>query len=499
MGSERLIKRGIFVGVLMSIGIPMAQAKDRENVTISYVIPSKQALPPGIRTLTVVDFGAISNEPQAADMRALKWSAIGADLTEAMLRASTADGSAIIVTQRSQTRQAYFNQEDTSGSAGLLRPEAATRLGTALNVNALAVGDIEIQINDLQGRRRVNWDRILGGVGGRPSQRRYEPRYQRDGDWDRDRAYYRGSRRYGGRALNMSPSEIDEVNRALSVKCTFALLDSANGQPIAQYTPPAMQRRDNRPPNFAFGRYMPDQELNPIDYFIGELVERAAQDFVNQIAPTRVEVTYLLEGSGKDYERGLRYYRQRDYRRAYDAFEDAHQDERDDAEYPFAMGVMAELMGDLPRALDLYRRATTSEDIDDDELPQYLEARDRLAAHLGRGPIGGGFTEVRPITPMPPPPPSGRPYSPPPTNYPPPPPPQQHAGRNCVNCGYGPITYAKSVCPRCGRHPDHTGPQNSAPPVIEPQRYDEDEPGTMQPETNNNGDRDDDDRDRDDD
>lgn len=493
MNGQKLLKQSVVIAFVMSVGVPIAAAKDRENVTISYVIPSKQALPPGIRTATVVDFGAISNEPQAADMRALKWSAIGADLTEAMLRASGADGSALVVVQRSQTRQVYFNQGNDGGSAGLLRPEAANRLGGALNVSALVVGDIEITINDLQGRRRVNWDRILGGIGGRPNQGRYEPRYQRDGDWDRDRAYYRGSRRSGRRSLNLSRSEIEEINRALSVKCTFALLDSANGQPIAQYTQPAMQRRDRRPPNFAFGRYLPDQELNPIDYFIGELVERAAQDFVSQIAPTRVEVTYELVGSGKDFERGLRHYRQNDFRRAYEAFEDRHRDERDDAEYPFAMGVMAELMGDLPRALDLYRMATTSKDIDDDELPQYLEARDRLAAHLGRGPIGGGgnFVEVPP--PMPPQ--TGRPYSPPPPpNYPPPPPPQQHAGRNCVNCGYGPITYAKSVCPRCGRHPDHTRPQNySGPQVIEPQRNDVEEPGVMQPETGGNDDRDDND------
>jgi len=486
MNGQKLFRQVVALSVVVSAGVPFAAAKDRENVTISYVIPSKQALPPGIRTLTVIDFGAISNEPQAADMRAVKWSALGADMTEAMLRASGAEGNAVTVVQRAQTRQVYFNQGIDGATAGLLSPEAANRLGGALNVNALAVGDIEIQINDFQGRR-VNWDRILGGVGARPNQRRYEPRYQRDGDWDRDRAYYRGSRRAGGRSLNLSPSEIDEVNRALSVKCTFALLDSTTGQPIAQYTPPAMQRRDRIPPNFAFGRYLPAQELNPIDYFIGELVERAAQDFVNQIAPTRVEVTYLLEGSGKDYERGLRHYRQRDYRRAYEAFEDAHQDERDDAENPFAMGVMAELMGDLPRALDLYRRATTSEDIDDDELPQYLEARDRLAAHLGRDPIrgGGNFVEMPP--PPPPPPPTGRPYSPPPPSYPPAPPPQQHAGRNCLNCGYGPITYARNVCPRCGRHPDHPGQPGGR--IIQDDRREEGEMRDV--------DRDDDDRDDD--
>lgn len=473
MNRQKLLKRCVALTVVLAAGVPLAAAKDREYVTISYVIPSRQALPPGIRTATVIDFGAISNEPQSY-LRALKWSAVGADLTEAMLRASGMDGSALIVTQRSQTRSVYMNQGDASGTAGLLRPDDASRLGAALNVNALVVGDIEIQINDLQGRRRVNWDRILGGVGGRPNQARYEPRYQRDGDWDRDRAYHRGSRRTGGRSLNLSKSEIEEINRALSVKCTFALLDSATGQPIAQHAPPAIQRRDPRPPNFVFGRYLPDQELNPIDYFIGELVEQAAQEFVSQIAPTRVEVTYLLKGGGKAYERGLRYYRQNDYRRAFEAFEDAHRDDRDEAEYPFAMGVMAELMGDLPRALELYRMATTSKDIDDDELPQYLEARDRLANHLGRGPIrgGGNFVEVPP--PMPPQ--TGRPYSPPspPSNYPPPPPPQQHAGRNCLNCGYGPITYAKNVCPRCGRHPDHPGMPGGQPPPRERDRDDDD-------------------------
>jgi len=483
MNMSKRLPQALVVAVVVGFGTAMAHAKERELVTISYVLPAKQGLPPDVRTMTVIDFGATSNEPQPY-MREPKWSAIGADIVESMLRASGADGGSLIVAQRSQTRPAMWNQG--GGTAGLLSAEAATRVGSMLTVNGLVVGQIQIRIDDRGRRSKVNWDRVLGGVGGRPNQGRYEPRYQRDGDRDRDRAYYRGSRGNSPRSMNLSRGDIEEVNRALSVQCTMQLLDSATGRPIAQYNSPPLQRRDRRPPVFNFGRYLPDTELNPIDHFIGELVERAAQEFVSTITPTRVEVVYELVGSGKDFERGLRHLRQGDHRRAYEAFEDAHQDERDDAEYPFAMGVTAELMGDLPRALENYRRATTSKDIDDDELPQYLDARDRLADHLNRGPMNtGGFIDSGPVGPVQPynPP---QPYSPPPRVQPSSPPPGQHAGRNCLSCGYGPITYALSRCPRCGRHPDQ-GPGSPGavpnPPVVR------EEPPRMEPEMQDEDDR----------
>lgn len=449
MKLQNLIKHGVMLSMVAGFGVSMVHAKDRQMVTVPYGTSAKQALPAGLRTVTVIDFGVTSTEPQAP-LREAKWSALGADMMESMLRASGADGGPLVVVQRSQTRPAL--QQEVGGAYGLLPPDAVSKVCEILNLNGVVVGYVQVRIDDKNNRQRVNWDRVLGGVGGRPNEGPYEPRYQRDGDSDRHGAYARGSRR-GSRQVNLSRDEIDEVNRALSVECTFQVLDAANGRTVAELATPPMRRSDRVSPNFNFGRYLPDSELNPIDYFIGELVERAAQDFVSSIVPTRVNITYQLVGDGKDFRRGLQYLRENDYRRAYDAFEDAHHDEDDDAYYPFAMGVTAELMGDLPRALDLYRRALASDDIDDDLLPQYREARDRLDAYLNGGRRNaGGMVEVRPVGPV-------QPYRPAPYNPPPPPPSQpptggQHAGRNCLTCGYGPMSYAVNRCPRCGRNPD---------------------------------------------
>jgi hypothetical protein len=48
------------------------------------------------------------------------------------------------------------------------------------------------------------------------------------------------------------------------------------------------------------------------------------------------------------------------------------------------MAVTCELMGDPARALHYYRQAASMPDVDEDDLPIYLAAKERLTAHVDR-------------------------------------------------------------------------------------------------------------------
>ena len=389
------------LGAIASCVPGVARADDHEMVTISYVLPPAQGLPPGMRTVSVADFVADSNEPHPL-VRGPKWSAISADMVESMLRAAQADGSPLINVPRRETRAEMLRQAGPIG--GVMPPDVAGRLCQSINVNGVVVGQVQVRIDDVRRKPKVDWNRILGGVGARPGAGPYEPRYRRPvGDDDRERAYRKGYGRTARQVTRLDKNEIDEINRALTVQCSFLLIDGATGRVVAQFAPPAMQRRDRRPPEFFFGRFVEDADLDPIDFFIGELVEKAAHDFVSQIAPTRVEAAYDLHGSGDDFRDGLRALRRGEYSAALRAFEDAHEDKPKKGEFLFAIGVTRELMGDPQGALNYYQRAVSAKDVEDKDMPVFLSARDRLSDHIRRLP--GGFIEVGPGAQRPPEPP----------------------------------------------------------------------------------------------
>jgi hypothetical protein len=177
--------------------------------------------------------------------------------------------------------------------------------------------------------------------------------------------------------------EVEEVNRHLTVHCSFTLIDAVTGQAIVMYKPPPYRKVDSASPDFLFGS-MHEMQLDPVDHFIGELVERGVQEFVSLLVPTEVAYRYEVLAKHSRGEAGVRALRADDYEAAFKHFEAEARKEDDEPEPVFAMGVVSELTGQPKRALEFYRRAASMDDLSDGQLQMYLSAKTRLTEHLPR-------------------------------------------------------------------------------------------------------------------
>ncbi|MBI4578422.1 MAG: hypothetical protein HY718_01880 [Planctomycetes bacterium] len=471
------------VGIASAMGFAHpGLAKEKQVVTVSYLVGPARPLPEGLRAVAVINSG-VSAAGIKQDEREGKWSIMAADMIEAMLQAGSAlSHPPLAVAKRSET-QAVLREHDLA-LAGMVGGDQAAAAGKLLSVQGLITSRIIVNIDEQRGTRStIDWMSIMGGamrgvVQGQPEpapvapapapgpvvvERRPHtevrrgpdgrtyivqrqpppvviyPRYRRSPALLYDprlRAVPRQERSVAGGGLMLQTRDVEEVSRHLTVQCSFTLIDVATGQALLQYSPPPSQKRDRKSPDFWFGGLVGEKELDPVDHFIGELVEQSTREFVSMLVPVRVSYEYELVGKHSAAEQGIRLLRGDDYAGAMSAFERDLKKHPDEHETLFAMGVVSELMGLPDQALQFYRQALASEDVehDDDEVVIYSAAKDRLTAHAGRilpplppgpppGPPGPGAGAGRPPGPPVPAPvqttpaaqaPAGQPGEPPP-------------------------------------------------------------------------------------
>ena len=129
-----------------------------------------------------------------------------------------------------------------------------------------------------------------------------------------------------------------------------------------------------------FGSGKTEADLTPRDRIIGTLVERGAREFVGKLVPRVVRQRITLKSSSHDdCEAGVRLLRADMYEEALARFRAALADDPNDHRALFGAGVTCELMGRYDEALRYYRLACAEDDKD-----EYLENKQRLAAHLDR-------------------------------------------------------------------------------------------------------------------
>jgi len=341
-----------------------AAAREKQVVTISYTLAPPQPLPPHIKAVAVIDAGVDSDE-ERADAREKKWANFAADMLEAMIQASPQPTDRrLTIVQRRATRQ-ILAEKDLQ-LAGIVEADLAARAGQLLAVQALIASKIDIHIDTRKvSRTQIDWTGMLGvrrpGVVAGP----------------RGRVAPAGPPQFPVR-------QVEAVSRTLSVQCSFSLIDVATGESLLKFNTPVIQKQDKKSPDWIFGRRIQEAELDPVDHFIGELVERAATEFVSLIVPTQVRYSYEIVGKGKHGEKGVLAIRADDYELARREFEAAHADDPERDVTVFALGVTCELLGDPRRALQYYRQAAGMEDVDEDDLAIYLAAKTRLASHIDR-------------------------------------------------------------------------------------------------------------------
>lgn len=410
------------------------QAREKYTVTLSYVIGPSQPVPEGLKAVAVIDSG-VKTEGARQDDRERKWSTIAADMIESMLQNGSQFGSPLIVAKRRET-QKILAERDLK-LAGLVQGADAAQAGKLLDVQGLITSRITVNIDvEKSTKSTVDWISIMGGfvdqLGSAREKRDREPRpprVVRQPHYVREpRDFYLYDPRFSayprvmhgrpvpgnpyappgpvivvpgqpvvpvqpvtpvparaaGGGLTLKTKEIEEISRHLTVQCSFCLIDAVTGAAIVQYSTPPIQKKDKKSPDFLFGGNIDESDLDPVDHFIGELVEHATQEFVGQIVPVRVQFSTEVVGHSKSGEGAVRALRADDYAAAFQGFEAQLRKEPDQADTAYAMGVTAELMSDPVRALDLYRKAASMKDVDKEELAVYMAAKERLTAHLHR-------------------------------------------------------------------------------------------------------------------
>lgn len=414
---------------------PRCLAKEEIEVMVSYLLAPAQPLPEGLRAVAVINSG-VSTMGVQQDEREQKWSLMAADMIEAMLQAGSAMmNPPLMVAKRSET-QAVLREHDLA-LAGMVDAPQASQAGKLLAVQGLITSRITIQIDEVRGSKStLDWMSLMGGVmkdsiGGRepapqarprgavrgyptpqprteirrgpdgrpvviqrrpvtpaPSPYRrspaqiYDPRFSRQ---------YRQERSVAGGGLTLKTKEVEEISRHLTVQCSFTLIDAATGRTLMQYSPPPAQKKDKKSPDFFFGGLVSEADLDPVDHFIGELVETSTREFVSMIVPVQMQYTYPVVGKHSAGEAAVRALRGDDYETAMQQFQTNLRKEPDEHETLFGIGVVSELMGKPEQALEFYRRALSADDVDDDEAVLYGAARSRLAQHMGRIIPPGGL------------------------------------------------------------------------------------------------------------
>lgn len=357
-----------------------ADAKEKQIVTVSYVVGPEKGPPEGITTVAVIDAGVSSIDGIKGNARERKWAGIAADLLEAMLQDGAAKAASsshkLTVVQRRATK-AILDEQDLQ-LVGIVEGDAAARAGKLLSVDGLIMSRININI-DVQKRTRsqIDWGRMLGGALGGP------PPAPRDVRYRRGPGPFRG-RLGGGGGPGLPTREIEEISRSLTVQCSFSLVDAVTGKSVLHHAPPVFQKTDKKSPDFFFGQFIEAGDLDPVDHFIGELVERAARDFASRLVPVTVEQTYEIIGRGKYGEQAVRALRGDNFREAIALFEKEYQKEPDEPDTVFALAVTCELANEYEQALKWYQTLVSMKEADEDDLPMYLDAKKRLTAHIGR-------------------------------------------------------------------------------------------------------------------
>ena len=348
----------VMVGLctLAALATGCAGSKESFNVTVSYILEPTEELPGGLNTVAVLDAGTEIDGSEDDD-RSKKWATIAADMMEQMIHESASRfGTGLSVAKRRETTKVLAEQD--MKAAGLVDAGTATRAAKLLDVQALISSKLNIRVETKKSKKSTFDITSIAAVAGRG---------------------------WGGGGGTISAREADQISRNMTVQCKFSMIDAATGDAYFEYAPKPFRKHDKKTPSPVFGRSSGEGDLDPVDMYIGELVEEGVREFVSMFVPCEVEYAYELESSRNESSAaGVAALRADDYETAMDHFKAALAEDPEDHRSVFCMGVACELMGDWETALKHYRRASGMLGVDEDEMAKYLAAKNRMAAHKDR-------------------------------------------------------------------------------------------------------------------
>jgi len=354
----RLSKVG--VGMLVVAGLVVLSTgcaqSEKCNVTVSYVLEPSAQVPEGLNTLAILDAG-VKLDGSEDDDRSKKWAKISADLMEAMIQDSAKKfDSGLTVSSRRQT--AKVMAEKDMKMAGLVQGGAAAQAAKLLDVQALITSQLNIRV-EVKKSKKTTFD-ITSLAGG-------------------------GGHGWGWGAGTMGAREADQISRNMTLQCKYNMIDATTGEVLFDYSPKPFRKLDSKKPSPLFGRSSGEADLDPVDEYIGELVEQGTREFVSTFVPCEVTYSYeLSSGDSEESAEGILAIRMDEYETALAQFKKARAEEPNDHCSVFAMGVVSEKLKDWDNALKYYRQAAGMRGLDDEEIAKYTAAKRRVAAHVDR-------------------------------------------------------------------------------------------------------------------
>ncbi len=331
-------------------------SRETYNATITYVLEPTKELPEGLTTVAILDAG-VKVDGSEDDDRAKKWAKISADLMESMIKdAAERHGGRLTVAKRRDTQKVLAEQD--MKMSGMVAGGAAAQAAKLLDVQALITSDLNIRV-EVKKSTKTTFDltHIAAAAG----------------------------HGWGAGSAGIGAREADAISRNMTLQCKYSMLDAGSGEAIFEYAPRPFRKMDSKKPSPIFGRSAGEADLDPVDEYIGNLVEQGTREFVSMFVPCEVTYAYELQSSSDENSaKGIAAMRADDLEAAMQFFKAAVAKDAEDHKSVFAMGVCSELMKDWSGALKYYQQAAGMRGVDEDDMGKYLAAKNRVKDHMDR-------------------------------------------------------------------------------------------------------------------
>lgn len=319
-------------------------SRESHFVEISYTLEPSKALPPGLTSIAVLpaELGPATDP---------KWSQLASNVVINLLHEANAHSDVeLTVVAREETKKLVA--EADLAAAGLIQSDRPGADPVLHEIEGIVVSRIDVKVETHRGRERTIDSINLSALTG-------------------NKKHHRGPL--------FHTSEVPTVSRTMTVHSSFKLIDAKTGKEWESSVSRHQGTDETRVSPF-FGSGKTEADLTPRDRIIGTLVERGAREFVGKLVPRVVRQGIRLKSSSHDdCEAGVRLLRADMYENALARFRATLADDPEDHRALFAAGVACELTGRYDEALRYYRLACAEDDKD-----EYLENKQRLAAHLDR-------------------------------------------------------------------------------------------------------------------
>jgi len=325
--------------------IPLAcSSRESHVVEISYTLEPSKALPVGLTSIAVLpaELGPATDP---------KWSQLASNVVINLLHEANAYSDVqLTIVAREETKKIVA--EADLAAAGLIQSDRPGADAVLHEIEGIVVSRIDVKVETHRGSERtidsINFSALSGD------------KHHRSGPL-------------------FNTSEVETISRTMTVHSSFKLIDSKTGKEW-ESSVSKHQGTDETSVSPFFGSGKTEADLTPRDRIIGTLVERGAREFVGKLVPRIISQRIKLKSSSQDdCQAGVRLMRADMYEESLARFRAALADDPSDHRALFAAGVTCELMGRYDEALRYYRLACGEDDKD-----EYLENKQRLAAHLDR-------------------------------------------------------------------------------------------------------------------